>query len=58
MNYEEDSLYQDAMKKIDELIEDVFTHCEEVAEQNDYSKAWVLDIFREKFNRNRRNYNE
>lgn len=54
---EEDTLYNEAMKRIDELVKEVMYICEEVAEQNNYDKEWVLDRFREKFNKAKRELN-
>ena len=52
----DDQLYKEAMRAMDELVEEVFKRCEEFADENDYEKTWVLERFREKFNRKRREY--
>ncbi len=56
MSMKEDALYRQAMKRVDELVEEVFNTCEEVADQNHYEKAWVLDKFREKFTKVKKQY--
>ncbi len=47
-------IYKQAMRRIDELVEEVFKICDDVADTNHYEKDWVLDRFREKFNKARR----
>lgn len=47
----EESLYKEAMQRIDELVKEVLIICNEVADENHYEKEWVLDRFREKFSR-------
>ncbi|KJD43319.1 hypothetical protein QD47_23405 [Paenibacillus terrae] len=57
MSKEEEELhriYKQAMRRIDELVEEVFQICDDVADTNHYEKDWVLDRFREKFNKARR----
>lgn len=54
MTGDEKRLYQEAMQKIDELVEEVLQRCEEVADENDYEKTWVFERFRERFNRRKR----
>lgn len=51
---EEDALYKQAMSRIDVLVEEVLQLCESVAEENALEKDWVLDRFREKFNKAKR----
>jgi hypothetical protein len=51
---DEDKLYKEAMDRINELVEDVMQTCEEVADENDYGRDWVLDRFREQFNKAKR----
>ncbi|WP_192043673.1 hypothetical protein [Paenibacillus rhizovicinus] len=46
---EDDELYKHAMKRIDELVEEVFQICDEVADENHYEREWVLDRFRARF---------
>ncbi|WPQ60002.1 hypothetical protein [Paenibacillus polymyxa] len=50
----ESRLYEQAMERIDELVEEVFQICDDVADKNDYERDWVLDRFRERFNKARR----
>lgn len=50
----ENELFNEAMGKIDELVEEVFRICDEVADENHYEKEWVLKMFREKFNKAKR----
>ena len=47
-------LYKHAMKRVAELVEEVLQICDEVADENKYERDWVLDRFREKFNKARR----
>jgi hypothetical protein len=47
-------LYKQAMKRITELVEEVFQICVEVADENQYEREWVLDRFREQFNKAKR----
>jgi hypothetical protein len=49
-----DILFKQAMKRIDELVDEVLEICNTVAEENDYEKEWVLDMFKEKFNKVKR----
>lgn len=46
---EGDALYKQAMKRIDELVKEVFQKCDEVADENHYEREWVLDKFRTRF---------
>jgi len=50
----EDELYKQAMKRIDELVEEVFERCDDVADKNHFDRNWVLERFREKFNATKR----
>ncbi|MGG4106735.1 hypothetical protein AAXB25_22815 [Paenibacillus lautus] len=51
---EDDMLYKHAMKRITELVEEVFQICDEVADENQYEREWVLDRFREQFSKAKR----
>ncbi|NEZ44366.1 hypothetical protein GQA12_22875 [Paenibacillus alvei] len=51
---EEDILYKQAMKRISELVEEVLEICDDVANENHYERDWVLDRFREQFNKAKR----
>lgn len=51
---EEDMLCKQAMKRVAELVEEVIQICDEVADENHYERDWVLDRFREQFNKARR----
>jgi hypothetical protein len=51
---QEDALYVQAMKRINELVEEVFQICDVVAEQNHYEKEWVIERFREQLNKAKR----
>lgn len=42
-------IYKQAMKRIDELVEEVMQTCNDVALKNHYEPDWVLDRFRERF---------
>lgn len=53
----DDALYKQAMKRIDDLVEEVLQKCDEVADENYYEREWVLDRFREKFNKAKRKLN-
>lgn len=50
----DDDLYKEAMMRMDELVEEVLQFCDDVADNNNYERDWVLDRFREKFNKARR----
>lgn len=54
MSEEDKVLYKQAMKRIDELVEEVMLSCDEVAEENHYERQWVLERFRERFNKAKR----
>ena len=51
---DESKLYKEAMERIDELVEEVVQTCIEVADENDYERVWVLERFRDKFNKAKR----
>ena len=48
---DEDKLYYEAMEAIRALVDGVLQTCQDVADQNDYEKEWVIDRFREQFNK-------
>nr|WP_301289987.1 hypothetical protein [Paenibacillus sp. 1781tsa1] len=47
-------LYKKAIERIDELVDEVLQTCNEVADDNHYDRDWVLDRFRTRFNRARK----
>lgn len=47
---EDEKVYKEAMSRMDELVEEVIQTCIDVADENHYERAWVLDRFRAKFN--------
>lgn len=51
---DESKIYKEAMERIDELVEEVIETCLEVADENHYERVWVLERFREKFNKAKR----
>lgn len=51
---DESTLYKQATKRIDELVEEVLQTCDEVADENHYEREWVLGRFRERFNKAKR----
>ncbi|MFS0855258.1 hypothetical protein [Paenibacillus taichungensis] len=51
---DERKIYMKAIKRIDELVDEVLHICNEVADDNHYEREWVLDQFRSHFNRARR----
>lgn len=51
---DESKLYKEAMERIDELVEEVVQTCIEVADENHYERVWVLERFRERFNKAKR----
>lgn len=51
---DEDVIYKEAMTRMDELVEQVFNICDEVADINHYERDWVLEVFKEKFNKAKR----
>ena len=54
MSKTDDQLYLQAMAVVDRLVEDVLKTCGEVADENHFEKEWVLDRFREQFNKAKR----
>lgn len=58
MSEEDRILYKQAMKRMDELIEEVFQICDDVADENHYEREWVLEAFRAKFNKEKRTRNK
>ena len=55
----EDIVYQEAIERINQLVDEVIQICDEVAEDNHYEREWVLEEFRKAFNKakNLNNYN-
>lgn len=51
MTSEEKALYDEAMKHMRELAQEVYSECCELAERYDYEKEWVVARFRECFTR-------
>lgn len=51
---DDSKLYKEALERIDELVEEVVQTCIEVADENHYERVWVLERFREKFNKAKR----
>lgn len=51
---DEESIYEQAMKCIDDLVDEVIQRCNYVADQNHFESDWVLDRFREAFNKAKR----
>ncbi|MEG0371234.1 MAG: hypothetical protein RR645_02965 [Clostridium sp.] len=48
---DKDELYEQAMKDIRVLVNDVKEQCEQFAEEYNYEKEWVFDRFREALNK-------
>lgn len=46
---EEELFYKLAMKKMNNLAEDVFNECIDFANSHDYDKEWVIERFQEQF---------
>lgn len=51
---DESNIYKQAMERIDDLVEEVVQTCLEVADDNHYERIWVLEQFRERFNKAKR----
>lgn len=51
MRHEEKKLYDEAMGRMKELAQEVYSECCEMAERYDYEKDWVIAGFRECFTR-------
>lgn len=51
MTYQEELLYNTAMDRMYELASDVVQECCEVASDAHYERDWVLERFRECFNK-------
>ena len=47
----EDIVYQEAIERINQLVDEVIQICDEVAEDNHYEREWVLEEFRKAFNK-------
>ena len=47
----EDIVYQLAIERINQLVDEVIQICDEVAEDNHYEREWVLEEFRKAFNK-------
>ncbi|WP_417203739.1 hypothetical protein [Acetoanaerobium sticklandii] len=47
----EDIVYQEAIERINQLVDEVIQICDEVAEDNNYEREWVLEEFRKAFNK-------
>ena len=54
---DEDIVYQEAIERINQLVDEVIKACDEVAEDNHYEKEWVLEEFRKAFNK-AKNFNK
>jgi len=54
---DDEELLIDALRKMDELVDDVFEAINDVADQNDFEREWVIEKFREKFNRAKKELN-
>lgn len=50
MTYQEEVIYNSAMKCVNELADDIIQECCEMAEYNNYEIDWVLKQFRTCFN--------
>lgn len=51
MTYQEELLYNSAMNRMNELADDVAQECCKVACDNHYERDWILERFRECFNK-------
>lgn len=51
MTYQEEILYNSAIERVNELADDAIQECCEVAQNNHYERDWVLERFRESFNK-------
>lgn len=51
---EKNSLYEQAMHCIDDLVDYTINMCIDAANKNHLEPEWVLDRFREKFNQTRK----
>lgn len=50
----EDKIYKQAMDCINGLVREVIQRCEDVADENNYEKDWVLEQFKTAFNKAKR----
>ncbi len=46
-----DAIYNQAVKEMKSLAEHVMQDIQEFADEHDYEKTWVVERFREEFNR-------
>lgn len=53
-DFAQEKIYNEAMKRIDDLVEEVIGICDGVAEENNYEKEWVFNRFQEKFSKRKR----
>lgn len=53
-DFAQGKIYNEAMKRIDDLVEEVIGICDGVAEENNYEKEWVFNRFQEKFSKRKR----
>ena len=47
----DDTLYNQAVKQMESLAEYVIKDIQDFADDHDYEKAWVVERFREEFNK-------
>lgn len=45
-----DDIYEEACTRIDEVVADVLEQLDEVADDADYQREWVIERFRDRFN--------
>lgn len=50
----EDKIYKQAMNCINDLVEEVIQRCDDVADENNYERDWVLEQFKNAFNKAKR----
>lgn len=51
---DEEKVYKEALNAVDELVQEVLARCDAVAEANHFEPEWVLDRFKERFGRAKR----
>lgn len=56
MNYsnEDMKVYKQGLKDVENLVEEVIERCDDIADENDYEKEWVLEQFKNAFNKAKR----
>lgn len=44
----EDQIYREAVREVNNLVEEAFARCEEIADEKYFEASWVVERFSEK----------